>query len=90
MWAGLLCISICPLSRMQTEFTALCLLSVIAVVNCFSTGAPTSACVNIYPEGHSGESLDLTTNPFNLSLSNFDESYGGEIYYVPGEQYSCK
>ena len=69
---------------------ASCVLSVIAVVNCFSTGAPTAACDHIYPEGHNGDSLDLTTNPFQLSLSDFNESYGGDIYYVPGKQYNCE
>ena len=67
----------------------LLLLSVVAAVHCYSTGAPATACTNIYPEGHSGTSQDLSTSPFQLSLSDFDQSNGGEIFYVPGEEYAC-
>ena len=70
--------------------TVILLLSVVAAVNCHSSGAPAAACTNIYPEGHNGTSQDLDTNPFQLSLSDFDESYGGEIFYVAGEQYTCE
>ena len=66
------------------------LLLIVPVVYCFPSGAPAAACTNIYPEGHPGTSQDLDTNPFQLSLSNFDESYGGEIFYVPEEQYICE
>ena len=66
------------------------LLSVVVVVHCYPTGAPASACTDIYPVNHMGPSQDLSTNPFTLSLSDFDKTYGGEIYYVPGQQYTCE
>ena len=66
------------------------LVSVVVGVQCNSTGAPAAACADIYPVGHSGTSQDLRTNPFQLSLSDFDETYGGEFYYVPGQQYTCE
>ena len=67
------------------------LLSVVVVgVQCYPTGAPASACTDIYPVNHTGPSQDLSTNPFTLSLSDFDKTYGGEIYYVPGQQYTCE
>ena len=65
-------------------------LSLVSVVFCYPTGVPAEACADIYPVGLSGSSLDLSTNPFQLSLSDFDESYGGDLYYVPGEQYTCE
>ena len=67
---------------------AVLFLSAVSTVHCYSTGAPAAACTKIYPEGHSGPSQDLSTNPFQLSLSDFDETHGGEFYYVPGQQYS--
>ena len=73
---------------MWMHHAVILLLSVVATVNCRSSGAPAAACTDIYPEGHPGTSLD--TNPFQLSLSDFDKSYGGEIFYVPGEQYTCE
>ena len=68
----------------------LLLLSVVVAVHCYSTGAPAGACTDIYPVGHSGTSQDLSTNPFTLSLPDFDQSYGGELFYVPGQQYTCE
>ena len=62
----------------------------MAHCQCYPTGAPAEACADIYPVGLSGSSLDLSTNPFQLSLSDFDESYGGDLNYVPGEQYTCE
>ena len=75
---------------MQVWSAVLVLLSIVATVHCYSTGAPAAACADIYPVGHSGTSQDLSTNPFQLSLSDFDETYGGEFYYVPGQQYTCE
>lgn len=68
----------------------LCLISVVVTAHCYPTGAPAAACPAIYPVGHSGPSQDLSTNPFQLSLSDFDETYGGEFYYVAGQQYNCE
>ena len=76
--------------RMQVQHAALFLLSVVATVHCYSSGAPAAACTDIYPVGHPGTSQDLSTNPFQLSLSDFDETHGGEFYYIAGKQYSCK
>ena len=75
--------------KMQVQCALLLLLSV-GTVHCRSTGAPASACDDIYPVGHNGSSQDLSTNPYQLSLSDFDETNGGEFYYVPGQQYSCE
>ena len=79
-------------SRMQVQCALLLLLSAVGTVHCRSTGAPASACANIAPDPvlHAGSSQDLSTNPYQLSLSDFDETNGGEFYYVPGQQYSCE
>ena len=79
-------------SRMQVQCALLLLLSAVGTVHCRSTGAPVEACANIYPDPvlHAGFSQDLSTNPYQLSLSDFDETNGREFYYVPGQQYSCE
>ena len=58
----------------------------------YSTGAPAEACNNIYPIGHANdtESQDLSSNPFHLDFSDLDHSYGGSVYFVPGQSYTCK
>ena len=78
--------------RMQVQCALLLLLSAVGTVHCRSTGAPPAACADIYPDpvDHAGSSQELSTNPFQLSLSDFDETNGGEFYYVPGQQYSCE
>ena len=76
--------------RMKAQAALLLLLSAAVAVHCYSTGAPSQACTDIYPEGHTGPSLDCSTSPFQLSLSDFDETYGGEFYYVPQESYTCE
>ncbi|CAI8039689.1 Reelin domain-containing protein 1 [Geodia barretti] len=73
---------------MQLQWSVCLLLSLVVGIQCYSTGAPASACSDIYPVGHLGTSQDLSTNPFQLSLSDFDQTYGGEIYYVPGQDYT--
>ena len=75
---------------MQAQLAVLFLLSVVAAVHCYSFGAPEAACTNIYPEGHSGTSQNLSTSPFQLSISDFDQSNEGEIFYVPGGEYTCE
>ena len=76
--------------KMQLQWSVCLLLSLVVGIQCYSTGAPASACSDIYPVGHLGTSQDLSTNPFQLSLSDFDQTYGGEIYYVPGQDYTCE
>ena len=77
-------------SKMPVQCALLLLLSAVGTVHCFGTGAPSAACADIYPVGHAGPSQNLSTNPYQLSLSDFDETNGGEFYYVPGQQYSCE
>ena len=74
---------------MKAQVILLLLLSVVVTVHCYPSGAPSQACSDIYPM-HSGPSQDLSTNPFQLSLSDYDETNGGEYYYIPGKQYSSQ
>ncbi|CAI8037838.1 Protein eyes shut [Geodia barretti] len=76
------------MKSLRLSMLFLLLVIVVVGVHCYSTGAPASACSDIYPVGHLGTSQDLSTNPFQLSLSDFDQTYGGEIYYVPGQDYT--
>ena len=78
------------LSRMFNQAALLFLLSATATVHSFPGGAPANACTDIYPVGHPGDSQDLDTSPFQLNISDFDETYGGEFYYVPGGNYTCE
>ena len=75
---------------MKVEAALLLLLAGTVTVNGFAAGPPIQACNDIYPVGHLGPSLDLSTNPFQLSLSEFDQSYAGELFYIPGQQYQCE
>jgi hypothetical protein len=51
------------------------------VVRAFPNGAPSAACVRIFPEGHRTVSQPLEDSPFSLNVSSF----GGQ--YTPGETY---
>ena len=65
------------------------LLSTAMSVTAYSTGAPAAACARIYPEGHNGESLSLSSNPFVLDISQLYNQLGN-IYYTPGYSYTRK
>ena len=73
----------------------LCLLAAAAVqVHAFPNGAPSGACPNIFPVGHTNPSNSViapTGGPFQLDVSNFTMCTGavsapGYCYY-PGETY---
>ncbi|CAI8006184.1 Scavenger receptor cysteine-rich type 1 protein M160 [Geodia barretti] len=51
------------------------------VVHALPNGAPSGACVRIFPEGHRTDSQPLEDSPFSLNVSSF----GGQ--YAPGETY---
>lgn len=74
---------------MESQCLIFLLSLVLSVAHCYPPGAGPEACTDIYTEGQSGTSQDLDTNPFQLSLSDFD-SYGGEFFYVPGVRYTCE
>ena len=65
------------------------LLSTAMTVRAYSTGAPTAACARIYPEGHNGTSLSLSSSPFVLDISQLYNQLGN-IYYTPGHSYTRK
>eukprot|EP00731_Ephydatia_muelleri_P035334 Em0115g2a len=63
------------------------LLSMAMAVRAYSSGAPAAACARIYPEGHSGTSLSLSSSPFVLDISQLYNQLGN-IYYTPGYSYT--
>ena len=75
---------------MKVEAALLLLLAGAVTVNGFTGGPPLQACNDIYPVGHSGSSQSLSSSPFQLSLPEFDQSYAGELFYIPGQQYQCE
>eukprot|EP00731_Ephydatia_muelleri_P026140 Em0018g240a len=58
-------------------------------VKSYPTGAPAAACARIYPVGHSGTSLSLSSSPFVLDISQLYDQLGN-IYYTPGYSYTLK
>ena len=70
-------------------FLACMLLSMAMAVRAYSSGAPAAACARIYPEGHSGTSLSLSSSPFVLDISQLYNQLGN-IYYTPGYSYTRK
>ena len=58
-------------------------------VRAYSTGAPAAACARIYPEGHNGTSLSLSSSPVVLDISQLYNQLGN-IYYTPGYSYTRK
>ena len=58
-------------------------------VRAYSTGAPAAACARIYPEGHNGTSLSLSSSPFVLDISQLYNQLGN-ISYTPGYNYTRK
>ena len=65
------------------------LLSMAMAVRAYSSGAPAAACARIYPEGHNGTSLSLSSSPFVLDISQLYNQLGN-IYYTPGYSYTRK
>ena len=65
------------------------LLSTAMTVRAYSTGAPAAACARIYPEGHNGTSLSLSSSPFVLDISQLYNQLGN-FYYTPGYNYTRK
>ena len=57
------------------------------IAQAYPTDASAGACADI---GHvtNADSQDLGSNPFLLSLSELDHSYGGSVYYVPARTYT--
>eukprot|EP00731_Ephydatia_muelleri_P026181 Em0018g281a len=63
------------------------LLSMAMAVRAYSSGAPAAACARIYPEGHNGTSLSLSSSPFVLDIFQLYNQLGN-IYYTPGYSYT--
>ena len=66
------------------------LLSTAMTVRAYSTGALATACARIYPEGHNGTSLSLSSSPCVLNISQQLYNQLGNIYYTPGHSYTRK
>ena len=76
--------------KMGRQWLVACvLLSTVVTVRAYSTGAPAAACARIYPEGHNGTSLSLSSSPFVLDISQLYNQLGN-IYYTPGYSYTRK
>ena len=79
-----------PVFDMERQWLVACmLLSTVMTVRAYSSGAPAAACARIYPEGHSGTSLSLSSSPFVLDISQLYNQLGN-MYYTPGYSYTGK
>ena len=64
----------------------LVIFALVAETFCFSSGAPSTACDNLTPS-HGAPSQDVSTSPYELSISEF-LTPSGSFAYLPGATYT--
>ena len=85
-----------PLKGMMSTSTSHAILTslLLAVLvhsgECFSSGAPSSACTTLSPDlTLHGAPPAVSSVPYSIDLSAFDVG-GGVLEYIPGNSYSSK
>ena len=64
----------------------LVIFALVAETFCFPNGAPSSACDSLTPN-HGASSQDVSTNPYELSISQL-LTPSGSFAYLPGASYT--